>query len=309
MTETTNKSCCSGTGPQKTADEPTPEQIKAHVRSFYGTKVSDDAPAESCCSSSCCGSSSTPSDAMKSALGGSYATMVGYTEEELGSIPEHATTHSYGCGNPLAFSEVKEGDVVLDLGSGAGIDVLLASKRVGPSGHVIGLDMTPEMIAKAEENARQANAANVEFRLGDMENMPVDDSSVDWIVSNCVISLSPDKEAVFREAFRVLKPGGRMLISDLCINDVDASVRDELFQWSDCVGGALDEETYLGTITGAGFADVGIVDKQTFSAGVVKAFLEANTESTPEQCARRESLWPKVDNKVSSVRVHARKPE
>jgi ubiquinone/menaquinone biosynthesis C-methylase UbiE len=189
---------------------------------------------------------------MKEELGGSYASLVGYTKEELSSIPQHAASHSYGCGNPLALSGVKEGDVVLDIGSGAGIDVLLAAQKVGPSGKVIGLDMTAEMIATAEQNAREAHADNVEFRLGEMEDMPVDDSSVDWIISNCVITLSPDKEAVFREAFRVLKPGGRMLISDICLNDVDQSVREELFQWADCIGSAVDEETYLSTIRRAG---------------------------------------------------------
>jgi SAM-dependent methyltransferase len=247
---------------------------------------------------------------MKEKLGGTYATAIGgYTEEELSSIPEHAAGHSYGCGNPLAFSEVKEGDVVLNLGSGAGIDVLLASQKVGPSGRVIGLDMTPEMIEKAQQNAREANVSNVEFRLGEMEHMPIEDSSVDWIISNCVITLSPEKETVFREAFRVLKPGGRVLISDICLNDIDASVRDQLFQWSDCVGSAVDEETYLKSIKRAGFADIRVVDKKTFSADVLKAFVQADETLSPEERARREALVPLVDNKVSSVRVYARKPE
>lgn len=307
MSENTNRPCC-GSGPQETADPPTAEEIKRQVRSYYGARVSQDGVSgQSCCSSSCC--SSTGSDTMKEALGGSYGAAIGYSEDELSSIPAHAATHSYGCGNPLAFSGVKEGNVVLDLGSGAGMDVLLASKRVGPTGRVIGLDMTPEMIAKAEENARQANADNVEFRLGEMENMPVDDSSVDWIVSNCVISLSPDKEAVFREAFRVLRPGGRMLISDLCINDVEPHIREELFQWSDCMGSALDEETYLETMSQAGFVDVKIVDKHTFSADVVRAFLDADAQLTPEQRERADSLWSMVDQKVSSVRVYALKAE
>ncbi|MCK5557709.1 MAG: arsenite methyltransferase, partial [Candidatus Hydrogenedentes bacterium] len=269
--------CGCGTSRQESAVQPTPESIKRHVREYYGAAVSEDGPAaQSCCSSSCCDSSSPSVNAIKEKLEGSYATHIGYTEEELASIPEHAAGHSYGCGNPLAFSEVKEGDVVLDLGSGAGIDVLLASQKVGPSGRVIGLDMTPEMIEKAEQNALEANVSNVEFRLGEMEDMPIEDSNVDWIVSNCVISLSPDKEAVFREAFRVLKPGGRMLISDICVNGIEAHVRDELFQWADCIGGALDEETYLSTIRRAGFVDVEVIDKKTFSADVLKAFVRAD---------------------------------
>ena len=169
--------------------------------------------------------------------------------------------------------------------------------------------MTPEMIAKAEQNAAEANAENVEFRLGDVEHMPVDDSSADWIISNCVITLSPDKEAVFRDAFRVLKPRGRMLISHICLNDVDESIREELFQWADCIGSAVDEEMYLGTIRKAGFADVRMVDKKTFSADVLKAFVQADRELSAEERARRDSLLPLVDNKVSSVRVYALKPQ
>ena len=143
--------------------EPTPEDIKRGVRTYYGALVSeDDYSAQSCGGGSCCASSSAPSDTMKAALNAPYATEIGYTEDELASIPEHAATHSYGCGNPLAFSGVQEGDVVLDLGSGAGLDLLIASKKVGPSGRAIGLDMTPEMIEKAEENIRQAGASNGE---------------------------------------------------------------------------------------------------------------------------------------------------
>jgi ubiquinone/menaquinone biosynthesis C-methylase UbiE len=245
---------------------------------------------------------------MAAALKNTHASRIGYTEEELASIPEHAAAHAFGCGNPLAFSGVSEGDVVLDLGSGAGIDVLLASKRVGPSGRVIGLDMTSEMIAKAKENARKANATNVEFRLSEMENMAIEDSIVDWVISNCVISLSPAKDAVFGEAFRVLKPGGRILVSDLCINDVDKRVRDELFQWADCMGGALDETRYLQAIERAGFVDVRIVDRVTYPAGNVRGFVEAGKEFTPEQRAARDPLWQQLDHKVSSVRVYALKP-
>jgi len=267
MKAKSSSSSCSGSSRRETGQRPTAEEIKRRVRSYYAAAVSQDDPAaRSGCSSSCCSSSLPSLNAMKEELAGSYASLLGYTDEELSSIPEHAACHSYGCGNPLAFSGVKEGDVVLDIGSGAGIDVLLASQKVGPSGRVIGLDMTPEMIAKAERNAAEADAENVEFRLGEMEHMPVEGSSVDWIISNSVITLSPDKEAVFREAFRVLKPGGRMLISDICLNDVDHSVREELFQWADCIGSAVDEETYLSIIRCAGFADVRIVDKKTFSA-------------------------------------------
>ena len=298
--------CCGG-GPKPTGKEPTEKEIKTHVREYYAAAVSEgERPNESACRSSCCASANA-SDTMKAALRDTHASRIGYSEEELASIPEHAATHAFGCGNPLAFSGVKEGDVVLDLGSGAGIDVLLASRKVGASGRVIGLDMTPEMIEKAKENAREANAANVEFRFGEMEAMPVESSSVDWVISNCVINLSPDKAAVFGEVFRVLKPGGRVLISDICVNDIEKSVRDELFQWADCMGGALDEVTYLKTIERAGFVDAGIVDRKTFSANDVRAFLEADKELTDEQRAARDPLWRQADHKVSSIRVYARK--
>lgn len=297
---------CDG-GSKPASKEPTEKEIKTHVREYYAAAVSEgEKPNESAGGSSCCASASA-SDTMKAALRDTHASRIGYSEEELASIPEHAATHAFGCGNPLAFSGVKEGDVVLDLGSGAGIDVLLASKKVGPLGQVIGLDMTPEMIEKASENAREANATNVEFRLGEMEAMPVESSSVDWVISNCVVNLSPDKVAVFGEVFRVLKPGGRILISDICVNDIKKSVRDELFQWADCMGGALDEVTYLRTIERAGFVDVAIVDKKTFSANDVRAFLEADKEFTSEQRAIRDPLWRQADHKVSSIRVYARK--
>ena len=299
--------CCGGDRP--ISNEPTGDEIKNHVRNYYASAVAkEDEPADSVRQDSC-GCSANQSSTMRAALGDSHASRIGYTDEELASIPEHAATHAFGCGNPLAFSGVEEGDVVLDLGSGAGIDVLLASKKVGPSGHVIGLDMTPEMISKAEGNAREVNAENVEFRLSEMENMAVGNSKVDWVISNCVISLSPDKDAVFGEAFRVLKPGGRILVSDLCINGVDKPVRDELFHWADCIGGALDEPSYLKAIERAGFVDVRIVDRVTYPAEGVRGFVEADKEFTSEQRAARDPLWRQVDHKVSSVRVYALKPE
>jgi SAM-dependent methyltransferase len=287
--------------------EPTAEEIKKQVRKHYAAAISQvdktDAPESE--GAHCC--SIDASAAAKTGVGHAHARRAGYTDEEIASIPEHAAAHSFGCGNPLAFSGVKEGDVVLDLGSGAGIDALLASRKVGPSGHVIGLDMTSEMIEKAEENARRAGATNVEFRLGEMEKMPVDDSSVDWVISNCVINLSPDKAAVFRETFRVLKPGGQVLVSDICIGDIDGRVRDELFTWADCIGGAVDEETYVDIITRAGLDDVRIVNRVTYPAEDLRSYFEADKGLTPEELAARDPLWCHVDHKVSSIRVYARK--
>ncbi len=301
--------CCGASAEPKTQKDASDEEIKARVREVYGAAITADDRAKQSGSGCSCGGSDGPSAAMEAALGGSHATRIGYSEEDLESLPDHAATHAFGCGNPLAFSGVKEGEVVLDLGSGAGIDVLLAAKKVGPSGRVIGLDMTPEMIEKARANARDANATNVEFRQGEMESMPVEDASVDWIISNCVISLSPDKEAVFGEAFRVLKPGGRILVSDICINDVEPDVREELFTWADCIGGALDEVSYLGAIERAGFSEVRIVDRFTIPTETLAGLAEGDREFTPEERSGRDQLWKQVDDKVTSVRVYALKPQ
>jgi ubiquinone/menaquinone biosynthesis C-methylase UbiE len=307
MTANAGGCCGGGTAEPVIREDANGDEIKARVREVYAAAITaDEKTGQSGCG---CGCSEGPSGTMQAALSGSHATRIGYSEEELADLPEHAATHAFGCGNPLAFSGVKEGDVVLDLGSGAGIDVLLAAKKVGPQGHVIGLDMTPEMLEKARKNASEANATNVEFRHGEMENMPVEDSSVDWIISNCVISLSPDKDAVFSEAFRVLKPGGHILVSDICINDVEKSVRAELFTWADCIGGALDETSYLSAIEGAGFSEVQIVDRYAISSKMLAGFSDNGEEFTKDQETDRDALWQRVDNKVSSVRVYALKAE
>jgi ubiquinone/menaquinone biosynthesis C-methylase UbiE len=283
------------------------DEIRDEVRKHYAAAIRGE--VEEGCGSSCCAATEEPSPAMKAALSNTYAEDIGYTKEELASLPEHAATHTFGCGNPLAFAGVKEGDVVIDLGSGAGLDALLASKKVGPTGRVIGLDMTPEMIVKAEENARRAGASNVEFRLGEIEHMPVEGGSADWIISNCVISLSPDKDSVFREAFRVLKPGGRLLVSDICVKELDSAVQARLFGWSDCIGGAIEEEAYLEAVSRAGFRDVRIVDRHSLSAGTLGGFVGAGDELPAAEREERTELLRKADHKVSSVRVWAVKEE
>ena len=229
------------------------EQIKASVRKHYADRIKTD---ESCCSAStCCPDPETDSPAEKN----------GYTEAQISSIPTDAAEHSFGCGNPLEYADVQAGDVVVDLGSGAGIDVLLASQLVGESGSAIGIDMTPEMIEKARQNAKNAGAKNVDFRLGEIEAMPVEGESVDWIISNCVICLSPDKNKVFEEAYRVLKPGGKLVVSDMVANNMPEWARAAVSVWVRCISGALPEDQYLDSIRQAGFENVRVLSKSAYA--------------------------------------------
>jgi SAM-dependent methyltransferase len=226
------------------------KEVKKFVRCRYGKIASE---KDSCCS--CCGS---PPDLVE------QAKSMGYSEDEIKSIPTDAVM-GLGCGNPTALAELKEGETVLDLGSGGGLDVFLAANKVGEKGKVIGVDMTPEMIQKAKENARKAEYQNVEFRLGEIENLPVEDNSVDIIISNCVINLSPDKLATFKEAFRVLKPNGRILISDLVTEgELPIEIRRSFDAWAECIAGALEKKEYLDTIRKAGFRDIEIVQQHTY---------------------------------------------
>jgi SAM-dependent methyltransferase len=241
----------------KKIDAEKAKSVKAAVREHYASLVKD-GTRESCCGASC-EVQSVGANGCSPLL----AQTLGYDESELDGIPEDAVESSFGCGNPLAFSEMKEGEVVLDLGSGAGMDVLLAAKKVGARGKVIGLDMTPEMIEKAKKNASAVGATSVEFRLGEMEDMPVEDGSVDLIISNCVINLSPDKERVFKEAYRVLKPGGRLSVSDIVTNGpMSPLVSKGLGSWAACVAGALDMKDYREGLEAAGFVDVRVAPKE-----------------------------------------------
>ncbi len=228
-------------------------KIKKFVRKRYGVIASE--------KSSCCGAVST---CETTDLREAISRKIGYTDEELNAIPEGANI-GLGCGNPVALASLKEGETILDLGSGAGLDCFLAAKKVGKNAKVIGVDMTPGMIEKARENAREGNYGNIEFRLGETENLPVADNSVDVVISNCVINLSPDKKRVFQEAFRVLKPGGRLMISDIVLlKELPYFIRNSIEAYTGCISGAAMKDEYIDIIKTAGFQDVKIIDETPF---------------------------------------------
>ena len=217
------------------------ENIKKSVQEAYG-KIAGGQTGSGCCSP---GPGNVP-----------LAESIGYSPQELEDIPDGANM-GLGCGNPTAIAGLKAGEVVLDLGSGAGLDCFLAASRVGPTGYVIGVDMTPEMIEKARNNARKSGTRNIEFRLGEIENLPVEDNSVDWVISNCVINLSTDKPKVFREIYRVLKPGGRVAISDIALTkDLPEKIRRSIEAYVGCVGGAVRIEEYEATLEASGLKNV-----------------------------------------------------
>jgi len=231
------------------------KMIKEAVKKTYG-RIAERKQKGCCSSASCCGSD--PVEAISRAIG--------YSEQETKAVPEGANL-GLGCGNPVAIASLKKGEVVLDLGSGAGFDAFLAASKVGKSGKVIGVDMTPEMTAKAGENALKGGYKNVEFRLGEIESLPVDSGSVDVIISNCVINLSTDKKKVFAEAFRVLKPGGRLMISDLVLlKKLPKAVKESLDAYTGCVAGAVLKDEYLALIKKAGFIDVDIIKQDDYPA-------------------------------------------
>ncbi len=230
------------------------KKIKKIVRERY-TKIAKQ-------DSSCC---ATVNSYCESAAAKDTSKKKGYTEEELKIVPEGADL-GLGCGNPVALASLREGETVMDLGSGAGFDCFLAARKVGEEGKVIGVDMTTEMVEKARENANKGDYKNVEFRLGEIENLPVDDDSVDVVISNCVINLSPDKTRVFREAYRVLKSGGRIMISDLVTEgELPDEVKKSFDAWACCIAGALEKSQYLDTIRRAGFKNVRVVSESTFN--------------------------------------------
>ena len=246
--------------------------------------------------SSCCGASPAASsccDPITSNL---------YDAGQAGEVPDAALAASLGCGNPTALAELKAGETVLDLGSGGGIDVLLSARRVGPTGRAYGLDMTDEMLALAEENKRRSGLANVEFLKGEIEAIPLPDNAVDVIISNCVINLSGDKDRVLKEAFRVLKPGGRFAVSDVVVRgEVPAAVRRSMELWVGCIAGALSEDEYRAKLAKAGFAGIDVEVTRVYDVDDAKAFLAGEGIDA-------EAVAKEVDGKIVSAFVRATKP-
>ena len=282
-------------------------KVKEKVRERYGEIAAEfvekGGPA-SCCppeQASCCGPSQTDVTQLTNA-------MRLYSAQELADLPESVTDAAMGCGNPTAIAELQPGEVVLDLGSGGGIDCFLAARQVGPQGRVIGLDMTPEMIKLARRNAKKVGATNVEFRYGEMEDMPLPDESVDVIISNCVINLSPDKDKVFSEAYRVLRPGGRLAISDIVTyGPLPEVVRSSLEAWAGCVAGALDETVYLDKMRQAGFTQIEVTAR---NFAEIEEWAELDEAQEIVQNLGElmvDEFKSQLGGKVASIKVAARK--
>ena len=270
-------------------------EIKKAVREGYASIAKGEG---FCCgpASSCCGNLNVIEDISKS---------IGYTEKEMRMVPEGANL-GLGCGNPIALASLKEGETVIDFGSGAGFDCFLAANAVGKEGKVIGVDMTPEMIDKARENARQGNYAHVEFRLGEIENIPVPDSFVDCVISNCVINLAPDKRKVFKETFRVLKPGGRLMVSDIVVTqELPDFIKSSLAAYVGCIAGALMKEEYLQTIRDAGFHEVRVVDEQSFPIDCIAN--DPAAQAIIEKIHISQEGLEEIGNAVLSIKVEGKK--
>jgi len=269
------------------------------VKDRYGKAAQRvlDGQTTSCCASSCCG----PADLLvPGAVDPITANL--YDAHQTAGLPQDAVTASLGCGNPTALATLHPGEVVLDLGSGGGIDVLLSARRVGPTGKAYGLDMTDQMLALARENQRKSGLENVEFLKGQIENIPLPDNSVDVIISNCVINLAADKDRVMAEAFRVLKPGGRVAVSDVVVRgEIPPAIRRSVELWVGCISGALDESVYVEKLTRAGFVDVSIEPTRVYRAQDAREFL--NTQGIDI-----DAIAPLVDNKFYSGFIRATKP-
>ncbi len=271
-----------------------PEDIRKNVSTSYARAVEQNKPGSSCC-------------------GG--PTLAGYSHEALQALPLDAVLNSFGCGNPLALAEIREGDTVLDLGSGAGIDLLLAAKLVGPRGKVIGVDMTEAMLERARANAAAAGLTNVHVLQGIIEELPIEPNTIDFVVSNCVINLSPEKHRAFAEIYRVLKTDGRFSISDIAAEPMPEWIKAEGLLYSACISGAIPEPEYLDGLRAAGLVDIAIRDRLTYDAANLAGLLDSVDGggcccgSTPMPKDELERVCQALAGKVTSIRVVGRKPE
>lgn len=279
-------------------------EIRKKVSRDYARAIKAVRP--SCCGpQSCCAPDSTTA----------IAELGAYKPEEI-KAHKSAAVSSFGCGNPLAFSDVKEGEVVLDLGSGSGFDLLIAGEKVGPTGRVIGVDMTEAMIDKARLNIKAAGVSNIEVRFGLIEELPVKTASVDWVISNCVINLSPEKPKVFREIFRVLNPGGRMRISDIVVKELPEELRNHQGLYSSCIAGAVSEEEYLAGLAEAGLTEIRVEERFVYDAAQIKAIFNDKQAGlidlfdelpAKEQAESIDALISKTAGNVWSAKISARK--
>ena len=278
------------------------DEVRAAVSEAYGRAISRPS------SGGCCTGTVEESTLVK---------LAGYGGAELEDLPPEVAGSSFGCGNPLAFNDVKQGDTVLDLGSGAGIDLLIAAKKVGPAGRAIGIDMTDEMIAKARENIAAAGLKNAEVRKGIIEDLPVESSSVHWVISNCVINLSPEKDRVFSEIARVLKPGGRMRVSDIVVERLPEWVRRSAALHPACVAGAISEREYVQGLSAAGLEDVEVRERLVYDSSQLKGFVQTDlagadrqvrngVASVGEEVVARAA--ESLAGKVWSALIYGRKP-
>jgi arsenite methyltransferase len=280
--------------PENLTDNPTAETTAANLKQVVKEKYGQAALRVGAGGNSCCGA--TP------ACGCDPITSNLYDASQAGEIPEQALQASLGCGNPTALAQLNAGEIVLDLGSGGGIDVLLSAKRVGATGKAYGLDMADEMLALANENKRKAGVENVEFLKGEIEHIPLPDNSVDVVISNCVINLSADKAQVLREAFRVLKPGGRFAVSDVVTRgEIPAEIRRSVLLWVGCVAGALEDNDYRNKLQQAGFENIEIEPTRVYRVEDAREFLTGQNIDV-------DTIAPQVDGKILSAFVRAVKP-
>jgi SAM-dependent methyltransferase len=279
-----------------------PDRTRERIAKDYTTAITQ--------GGGCCGGASS---------GSTVAALAGYGGAEIADLPGELLASSFGCGNPLAFSEVKPGETVLDLGSGAGLDLIIAARKVGPSGRVIGVDMTDAMLAAARANIAAAGPSNIELRRGIIEALPVADAAVDWVISNCVINLSPEKEKVFAEIARVLRPGGRVQVSDIVAENLPQALRENAALVSACVGGAISEADYCAGLRAAGLVDVEVPERLVYEASQLEDMVgdvgeSGESKSAAGGCGTPDSGLAKrlagaVAGKIWSAQFRARKPE